>query len=136
MMLSVKRNDGRKVAGLRLPVAAMEALQESAALAGFTQQQIVEDALLYWFGREDTYAAKRREMLLDAVKQGAVKRPFERPLAPSRSNALTSRGDSATVPPSRSRGVVAQLVEHHNGIIAKDHFKKSSPKLALRQEDG
>lgn len=67
-------------------------------------------SLKEWGARVLEWAAKHQ------IEKG--KPPFELLLTPFSNNALTVETDSDTIPALETDGVVAQLVEHHNGIVA------------------
>jgi hypothetical protein len=73
---------------LRLPQDWAKFIRELKGEVGFSQQQMLEDALVLWAGKPDPVATARRKMVLDATSKGRVRRPFSEPLIPITSNAF------------------------------------------------
>ena len=70
--------------GARVRPVVAEALKASAESTGLPIQVIVEDALLLFWGSDDSVLKSRHQLAVEAWKhyKGKVKRPFEVLLAP------------------------------------------------------
>ena len=89
----------------------------SAGVIGTSLDSLSEIMIRVLLGQEDAETKRAREKVAKAWKAVGEKLPFKVTLIQTVHNAvLTSRGDSASV--TNPDGVVAQLVEHHNGINA------------------
>jgi hypothetical protein len=75
---------------LRLPKDWIEFIRALKGEVGFSQQQMLEDAVVLWAGKPDPVAAARRKMVLEVTSKGKVRRPFNSPLTPFNNNALTA----------------------------------------------
>jgi hypothetical protein len=108
------------------------AAKVAAAVLDVSQDEIAEIALQLLVGADDANTQERRSKVIKAWRSMGEKLPFELLLTPCSNNALTVATNSATISAAKTDGVVAQLVEHHNGIVggkaSKGIFKTRSKK--------
>jgi hypothetical protein len=60
----------------RVPENWVETMRELPDVVGFSQQQLINDALAILFGKKDDMVAQRHQMVMEAIKKGKVNRPF------------------------------------------------------------
>jgi hypothetical protein len=73
----MKKDEEKKLVAFRIPDQWVVTLQELPEIIGFSQQRIMQDALAILFGTRDPLIRKRHMMVLDAIKKGQVKAPFD-----------------------------------------------------------
>lgn len=73
----MKNDESKKVqVPYRLPENWVNTLRELPGVVGFSQQQIIEDAMASLFGERDAMMEGRVNMVRQAIKKKKVRNPF------------------------------------------------------------
>lgn len=80
--------DQKKQLGDRIPAEFTDTLTRLGDVLCIPRQQLTEDAIAMWMGKNDPMLKLRHEMVVKAFKSGKVERPFNWPLSPFTSSAV------------------------------------------------